>query len=465
MFINRNAELEVLTQHLVSDRSELLIVYGRRRIGKTEVLTHFAKGRQHLYFTADLTSEREQLRQFSEKIYRTTGASFLRGESFPSWESLLSYLFESEEGKSCGLVIIDEFPYLCYANPALPSILQKVWDRSFKAFPLKLILCGSYISFMEEEVLGYRSPLYGRRTGQILVEPMDFFDAWGFLPEYSFGDMMATYAIVGGIPAYLIEFKDTLPVLQNVTERLLEKSSFLYDEARFLLMEELREPRNYFAILRSVAFGKTQMNEIVQDSGLDRGLVAKYLDVLRELRLVERLVPVTESIPHKSRKGIYRLTDHFLRCWFRFVFPNRSYLEEGNIEDVMKGKIEPQLNQFIGPVFEEVSRQLLKRLNRKGMLPIKLLKIGSWWDRREEIDIVGCDETNNDIFGECKWTEKPVGIEVLNDLRRKAEYVAKATTVNNRYYALFSKKGFTTEVEREAKKGDLLLFQEKGFMV
>ena len=456
MFVNRIDELNYLEKLHKEQDARFVIMYGRRRIGKTELLRQFSKNKKHLFFSSDLSSEQEQLKQFSEKIFQLTRESFLQNQPFGSWESLLRYIFDHLIPKM-PLIIIDEFPYLCISNPALPSILQKTWDEKGKESNIFLILCGSYMSFMEKEVLGSKSPLFGRRTGQIALQPLSFKDLKLFFPRYSEEDRVFVYSILGGTPAYLQRFHDHKTIEQNVKEEILNKNGFLFSETRFLLIEELREPAIYFSILKAIAFGRTRLNEIVQETGIsDPHKVNKYLSVLRELRIVKREIPITENKPHKSRKGIYSLNDPFFRFWFRYVLPHMSYLEEGDLDFVWQEKIKPSLDSFTGFTFEDICLQRLKNLNRKNRLPFKARSIGRWWNNKEEIDIVAYDDQQSFIFGECKWKNKKVGLNELYNLERKAD---NFFDVKQKYFALFSKSGFSEELKNlSSQRKDILLF-------
>jgi len=456
MFVNRTEELGYLKKLYKEKNGRLLIIYGRRRIGKTELLRQFSKDKKHLFFSSDLSSEQEQLRQFSEKIYQVTGESFLQTQPFSSWEASLRYVFDHLIDK-ISLIIIDEFPYLCVSNSALPSILQKIWDEKAKENNIFLVLCGSYMSFMEKEVLGSKSPLFGRRTGQIVLPPLRFEHLKDFFSHYSKKDRVYTYAILGGTPAYLQRFSDKRTIEKNVKDEILSKNAFLYSEPRFLLMEELREPSIYFSILKAIAFGKTRLNEIVQETGIgDRHKVNKYLSVLRELHIIKRKVPLTEDKPHKSRKGIYILDDPFFRFWFRYIFPNMSYLEEGDIDYVWEEKIKPDFDSFVGFIFEDICIQKLKSLNKDNKLPFKARNIGQWWDGREEIDIIALDGKGSFMFCECKWTVRKIGISVLDELQNKAN---KFPGVTRKYFGFFSKSGFSKGIkDLSEKRKDIVLF-------
>ena len=456
MFVNRIEELKYLEQLNKEKGARLYIIYGRRRIGKTELLRQFAKDKKHLFFSSDLSSEQEQLRQFTEKIYQLTKESFLETQSFNSWESLLRYLFDYLAEKA-SLIIIDEFPYLCVSNNALPSILQKVWDEKSKDVNIFLVLCGSYMSFMEKEILGAKSPLFGRRSGQLVLQPMSFDNLEEFFPNYPEEKRVYSYAILGGTPAYLQRFSDKRTIERNVKTEILNKNSLLYVEPRFLLMEELREPSIYFSILKAIAFGKTRLNEIVQETGItDRHKVNKYLTVLRELHIIRREVPVTEEKPHKSRKGIYLLDDPYFRFWFKYVFPNASYLEEGDIDYVWEEKLKPDFDSFVGPIFEDICTQKIKKLNKDNQLPFKAKSIGRWWNREDEIDIVAMNDKGSFLFCECKWTGKKVGLSIVSQLQNKAIGFPEA---KHKCFGFFSKSGFTKELECLSKKReDIILF-------
>lgn len=456
MFINRIQELQYLEDLNKIKGSRLLIIYGRRRIGKTELLRQFSKNKKHIFFSSDLSSEHEQLKQFSEKIFQITKESFLQSQPFNSWEALLRYTFDHLSNK-IPLIIIDEFPYLCISNNALPSILQKIWDEKEKKSNIFLILCGSYISFMEKEILGSKSPLHGRRIGQIVLQPLNFESIADFFPSYSKQRRIYSYAILGGTPAYLQRFDSKKTVEKNIKNEILNKNSFLYNEPRFLLMEELREPSIYFSILKAIAVGKTRLNEIVQETGINNGhKVNKYLSVLQNLHIIRREIPITEDKPHKSRKGIYILDDPFFRFWFRYVYTNMSYLEETDINYVWEKKIKPDFDSFTGFMFEDICIQKLKKLNKDNKLPFKAERIGRWWDRKDEIDIVAYDDKGSFMFCECKWRNKKIGINILDELQNKSN---KFFNVKKEYYGFFSKSGFSKKLEEFSKeKGNILLF-------
>jgi AAA+ ATPase superfamily predicted ATPase len=415
----------------------------------------FAK-RKAIYFVADLGADQDQRRRFSESVNLSYPNPLLQAETPPGWDSLLRYIITLAEKDKIAL-ILDEFPYLCSSDPALPSVLQRIWDEVGKDSNLYLILCGSFISFMEREVLGHKSPLYGRRTGQLLVHPLPLRTLKDFFPGYSPEERITVYAILGGVPAYLVQFSDKLSIRQNIEKQILKPTAFLHDEVRFILMEELRDPKHYLSILQSIAFGNTRMNDIVQRTGIERGPVSKYLSVLQDLRLTERETPVTEKHPEKSRKGIYRFSDNFFRFWFRFVLSHKSRLVEGGERKVMDQEILPHLDNFIGQVFDKICAEIFRYLVDDEKIKVSYDRAGRWWDGNEEIDLIAVAGDRPVFAAECKWSKKPVGIDILKELRRKASLISVEGSRDNLRLGLFSRSGFTKEVEALAKKEEIEL--------
>lgn len=463
MFVNRERELALLEERYASGRAELFVLYGRRRVGKTELLTQFCRAGQHasgqpkryIFFVADLDVEPVLRAALSAAVNTELLGPETAGAVYSSWDDIFALLAGHARQERL-VVVLDEFTYLVDAHPPLASTLQRLWDRELANTQLMLILCGSYVGMMEEAVLGYQAPLYGRRTGQYLLEPLGFHDARWFFPDYDLADQVRAYAVLGGTPAYLNAAAASQSLLDNIGQRILARGTFLYDEARFLLQQELREPRNYFAILEAIAAGRTRLNEIKQATGLEG--VTAYLNTLQGLHLVERVVPVTESQPHKSRRGLYRLRDQFFRFWFRFVHPNRSLLERGGGQAALASLVAPQLDLFTGPVFEEICHQFLWRLGLQGELPFVPLRVGGWWQANEEIDAVAVGQ-DAALLVECKWSRRPVGLDILRDLERKAGLAAREIDGRPIFLGLCARSGFTPQVEEEAaRRGDLFLF-------
>jgi AAA+ ATPase superfamily predicted ATPase len=343
MFVNRVAELDLLEKRFASGKAEFFVLYGRRRVGKTELLAHFCEGKRSIFFVSDLGSEISLRTALSSVINSVLFGPKQMNAVYSTWEDLLHALTQAAQTERL-VVVLDEFPYLVTANPPLATLLQRVWDQTLKNSQIMLILCGSYIGMMEETILGYQAPLYGRRSGQYLLEPLQFKDTKLFYPAFKPEDQVRAYAVYGGTPAYLHTIQPQSSLRENILDGILSRGSFLYDEVRFVLQQELREPRNYFAILQAIAAGKTRLNEIKLATGIDGA--TSYLDTLQQLHLVERIVPVTETQPQKSRRGIYRLKDHYLRFWFRYVHPYRSQLERGGAQIILENQVMPEIDHF-----------------------------------------------------------------------------------------------------------------------
>ena len=459
MFINRKAELELLTQLYMSERAELFVLYGRRRVGKTELLRAFCKDKPHLFFIATLSADGEQLSTFSQQIWAFTHPETPAGFTFPSWDAAFRALADLP-GQP--IIVLDEFTYLISGNKAIPSILQKAWDERLKDTRIKLILCGSYIGMMETEVLGYRAPLYGRRTHSTLLDPLDLPSAAQFFPSYTADEQFLAWAVLGGMPYYLRTFSDQKNISTNIRQHILDsQTGELFNEPRLLLMEELREPRNYFSILRAIAQGNTRLNEIATTSGVGTvNMVARYLDLLQQMRLVTRCVPATEFQPEKSKRGIYQIDDHFLRFWFRYVQPNQSSLDLGLADAILDQRVRPDLEHFAATAFEEASRQYVARLARQGRIPFVPERIGAWWQREVEIDVLAISRTEKQaLVGECKWSVNPVGVNILDDLQHKAQALLREGEITQLHYALFSRSSFTQALEVRALNENVALYR------
>lgn len=461
MFINRKVELEQLSRLYNSDHAELYVLYGRRRVGKTELLREFCADKPHIFFIATLSSDAEQLATISQQIYGFSHSEVPAGFTFPSWEAAFQSMVDLPM-QTRPIIVLDEFTYLISGNKAIPSILQKAWDGKLKNSNLMLVLCGSYIGMMETEVLGYQAPLYGRRTASSLLRSLDLPSSSLFFPNYSPEEQFLAWAVLGGMPYYLRIFSDRKDIFSNIRQHILDaQTGALFYEPRLLLMEELREPRNYFSILRAVAQGRTRLNEITQASGVGEVTsVARYLDILQQMHLITRRVPATESQPEKSKKGIYQIDDHFLRFWFRYVQPNQSGLDLGLADAILKQHIQPDLDNFVSTTFEEAAQVFVARLAQAGGMTFLPERIGGWWDREAEIDVLAISNKEKAaLVGECKWSVNQVGTNVFVDLKQKSQLLIKDHGIQRIEYAIFARSGFTTALEELAKVEGIGLYK------
>ena len=457
MFINRTRELKALEGFWAEKKSQLLILYGRRRVGKTELVKHFIHKKNGLYFLADKRTESEQLKELSSIVANHFNDELLELRPFASWLEFFIYLSKNKQKRL--VLAIDEYPYLVESNTATSSVFQKGWDEYLKHANVLLILLGSSVSVMESETLIHKSPLYGRRSGQLLLNSFSFKESAKFYSHLSFKGFMDIYSIAGGVPLYLLEFSPDKDLKINIQEKIFTKTAFLHNEIEFLLKEELREPKNYFAVLRALSLGKTKFGEIINETGLEKNILTKYLGTLEKLGFIRRELPVTERNIDKSRKGLYVIVDNFARFWFKYCYPNRSLLELGSYPRVHK-QIHDHWAIFCSKTYEDVCQELLVDLQAK---IFDFEKIGRWWDKDNEIDIVAFSDSENKIlFAEVKYSLKPVGINILEDLIEKAKRVIWNNDKRQEYYLLASLSGFTPALIKEAKsRGVFLIEQDK----
>lgn len=462
-FIDREIELNFLNEKWhrsvrldSEDEAQLIIIYGKRRVGKTELSIQFAKDKPHIYFLCERIAMRSQLKKFTEAVGEYFKDEFLPQEGLKDWETAFKYI--SNKKKKIA-VIIDEFPYLVETDRAVPSSFQKAWDIHLKDSKVYTMLLGSSVSMMEKTTLFYKAPLYGRKTGQFLIKPFKFKEIKEVFPNKSFEEILSIYSIVGGTILYLNKFHNR-DYLDVVKEDILKKGQPLYEEVEFLLREELKEPRNYFVILEALSIGKHKLSEIINETGFDKGTVSRYISILNDLQITKKEIPATEKVPEKSRKGIYIIDDNFFSFWFRFIFRNRALLEENRISEVAS-KIKGALPELLAKNYEKISGEILSSAIMNKKLPLKFEFYGHWWDKNEEIDLAAINNpTNEIIFGEVKWSNKLVGINIYEALKNKAKKVVWGRKDRKEYFVLFSKSGFTPEMKKIAKKEDVYLFHK-----
>lgn len=358
------------------------------------------------------------------------------------------------------MLAIDELPYLCETTPSLASVIQRWWDAVGQHLPIVVILAGSHVSFMER-LAAQAGELYGRRTRLISLQPFDYLDAGRFLPGYTPTDRLRAYAVVGGMPAYLARFSDGVSLARNILEQILEPGAFLRDEARWILIEELRSEATYHSVMAAIARGKTRPSEIAADIGATGATaIGPYLNRLADMRLIERRLPVTDDPAAAVRRGLHAVADQYLTFWFRFVAPSHTYLEGGMAEHVLGTRILPDLDHHVSrPAFEDAARQYLLRRQAGRALPVAFSRIGGWWRGRgaadpEEIDVVAADDRRVVLVGECKWSDEWVKLGDLNELRRKAAAAGFPADVR---YALFAKSGFDPNLAAVARAEGVLL--------
>lgn len=455
MFIGRKAELQFLKSKYEADAGQLVVLYGRRRIGKTETLLEFCKGKEFIYYACTEQADAVQLKMFSQSVLQKGHPAAKYLQKFPSWREAFAGL-EDLSGNSKKLIVIDEFPYMVKGNPEIPSVLQNLWDTKLRHLNVMIILCGSSMSFIEKEILGEKNPLYGRTTGILKMLPMNFYEASQFFPNYSTEDKIKAYAIVGGIPHYLKQFDANIPLGQNIIRQMLTRGSILYSEVEFLLRQELREPGNYNTIIQAIALGNTQLNDIYQKTQIEKTKLSAYLGNLMELGIVYREFSVEAPVKEQAntQRGLYQLTDSYFRFWYRYVFPYLSELEAGDAEAIWQYAVEPDLDFYTSYAFEDVCRQYLRKLNQEGRLPFHFTKIGRWWNKTDELDIMALDTAKqNLLLGECKFKKSMMEKKDFEAMKQKLNVGKDIRT----YYWLFSKSGFSRALEAVAKEEGVAL--------
>ncbi len=454
-FIDREKELARLEKEYKRDTSSFTVIYGRRRVGKTTLIKEFIKNKPAVYFLADTQGESIQMERFKNILAEQWDDDVLRGFEANSWDALFGYFAKNVKNKGKLVIVIDEFQYLVKNNKAVPSVFQRIWDEILKDQPVMLILCGSIISMMYKAALSYDSPLYGRRTSQLKLAPLAFEDFSKFFTGKTTTELIELYSVLSGVPKYIEIFESAGNVLQGIEENILDKDAFLYHEPVYILNEELSETTTYFSLMEVISRGEHKIGNIAGRMQIPTNHLTSFLNRLIDLELVEREVPVTETNPSKSKRGLYFIKDHFFRFWFRYVLPYRSYIEIGN-SGVVKERIKKDLHLFVSEAFEKVCIQHLL-----ANPPFDMQKVGKWWNNKEEIDVaaVGIDDSKL-LLGECKWWSEKVGHKVLKQLRRKAEIVSKETGFKDISFALFSKSGFTRQLEEEAAASDALFLYD-----
>ncbi|MFQ5857942.1 MAG: ATP-binding protein [Anaerolineae bacterium] len=472
MFLNRERELAYLDEHFSSDRAEFLVVTGRRRVGKTSLLAHWAVDKPGLSFQAHLDADETLRREFSALVWQASypDEPMPPGYAFPTWGDLFERLGHLARKKRF-VVIIDEYPFLEGGQAhqgRVASILQKVWDQHLQHTHIMLILCGSYLSVMYRTVLDRNAPLHGRRTGQILLQPFTIDQIGDFLSGYTAEQLVETYAMVGGMPAYLAHLSADLSLWENMARTVLNRDHVLYMEPDLILREELREPRLYAAILRAIAEGRHQLKDIAAAAGFTASSAAvRYLDTLQGLGLVERRIPVPPASRPRPR-GAWHIADPYLRFWARWTLPHATTLTFGQPERLLYEVIRPGWEAFVGAVWEDLARYHLARLSAQGHFPHLLTDVGAWWSPHQQIDLVGVNRRHRfAVLGEAGWRRSPMGLKDLAALKERERAWLDGRTDWLVHHVLYSRRGFTAELAEQARQRaeGLLLFTSEDVVL
>lgn len=454
MFIGRERELAALNKLYDSKKFEFAVIYGRRRVGKTTLIKEVIKNREAIFFTGVQTNAMQNLKNFSRSIFEfETGIN--SDSTFASFQSALEFVFRRSENKRL-ILVIDEYPYVARASKSLASTLQFLIDKFKDKSKLFLILCGSSMSYMEDKVLSYKAPLYGRRTAQFKIQPFDFFEFCRYFTHYDIKEKILSYGVIGGTPQYFTLFDDKLSIKENIGNTYLNPNSIIFDEPNTLLKQEVHEPETYNAIITVIAAGASKLSEISSKVGENTSVCATYIKKLILLGIIKKETPYGEK---SSRKTIYSISDNMFRFWYRFVPENISVISRGASE-LAYGMIESFLSDYMGSVFEEICKEYLWKLLLEDKCAVSFKDLGRWWGtnpktrKQEEIDIMGEENKNTALFAECKWTNEKVDLGVLKILVERSELFH----YKNKHYYLFSKTGFTSAcVSRAAEMKNVTL--------
>ena len=448
MFIGREKELSQLQRLYNSGKFEFAVIYGRRRVGKTAIINEFVKDKDAICFTGVETNAKQNLENFSKCIFEFgTGSS--ADTSFASFQAALEYVFKLSQSKRI-ILCIDEYPYVARASKSLASTLQFLIDKYRDSSRLFIILCGSSMSYMEDQVLAYKAPLYGRRTAQFKILPFEFREACEYFTRLSDEDKAVAYGIVGGTPQYLLQINDKLSIEENIKNLYLNPVSAVYEEPNNLLKQEVREPAIYNAVISAIATGASKLSEISSKIGEDTSVCATYIKNLVTLGIVKKETPHGEN---SARKTIYCIEDNMFRFWYRFVPENSSIISRGATE-LAYSRIAPYLSDYMGAVFEEICKQYLWNELLKGNISAVFTDLGRWWGanpktrQQIEIDIMGTSDKNTAVFGECKWTNAKVDLCILETLVERSEMF----NYKNKHYYLFAKTDFTKSCKYRANE-------------
>lgn len=465
-FIGRKNELHTLNTEY-NRNSSFVVIYGRRRVGKTTLIKEFLKNKTAFYYLATEELESQSMKRLANVIARTTKNTLLQKIEFTDWLDLFQLIadYKPEEKK---VLVIDEFPYLVRTNSAFPSILQNAWDEFLKDSNVMLILSGSLIGMMQKHALSYDSPLYGRRTAQMRLTPLPFTSIYE-TQNLPFEQAVEQFALTGGVPKYLEFFEDGRPLEEQLKDAVFSKNGFLYEEPNFLLKSESLTAVNYFSIIKTIADSNHKLGKIASALGQESSSLTPYLSTLSDLGFIEKRTPITEKNPEKSRKGLYFIADNFLRFWFCYVYPYKGELELDNMQIVLDEIHKDFKEKFVAFAYEDICKDIFAKLCSNNAISFVPSRIGSYWlndyDGDTEINVMSVDHQNKQVFaGECKYHTKPVDAHVYFALKEKVDNAAeirKSFPKYNIIYGLFSKSGFTKRMLDIAKENpNILLIHE-----
>ena len=452
MFVGRKYEMDSLNEAFESNKFEMPVIYGRRRVGKTRLIQEFCSDKKTIFYVAIEQTDEAALARFSETVLKsipTESSKFLN--TFNSWEHAFEYIAEIAKIERI-ILVLDELPYMAASNNSFLSLLQATIDHMFLDTQLFVILCGSSMSFMENQVLGYESPIYGRRTEQYRIEALPYYEALKFFDHWDPIDALYAYGVAGGIPMYLERLAVHKDFKTGVIKELLSTQGYLFEEPNNLIKQEMREPAIYNTIIETIGKGETKQSNISSKSKISPNALDYYLKNLLNIGIIEKILPFGSK---NNKQTLYKLSDNLFKFWFKYIPDNLSLIEMRNSEYLFDGIILPEMGTYFGFVFEDICKQYLYKIKHQNNIPFT--NISSWWGSNpdtkipEEIDIVA--ETRESIlFGECKWTNAPISQQVLDTLLRRSALIKHKKLPS---YILFSKSGFSLDPNTSVEFVDL----------
>lgn len=459
MFYCRENELKRLNARYKNGKFECIVIYGRRRVGKTALINEFCKDKPTIFFSALNATIQENIKSLSKSIAVYKNPEIGAAPEYPSFDAAMEEITRLSKEERI-IFVIDEYPYLAKADPSVSSRLQHIIDHAWSNSNLYLILCGSSMSFMEYQVLGYESPLYGRRTAQFKIEPLTYRETSIFNPDLTNEENALIYGITGGVPHYINKLDVCKDVDEALLDNIFERSSYLFEEPENLLKQELREPAVYNSIITSIAEGASKLNEIATKIGMETGVCSKYITVLIDLGILKKEIPLEED---SKKKTVYRISDNFFYFWYRFVPQNITAITTGRIRKNYEKAVKSHLHDYMGLVFEKMCREYL--LYYAENLPIELNEVGEWWGtdsvlkKQVQIDIVASAVPKEGgqkeyIIGSCKFKKEKIGVDELEVMKHYADVFGRG---NKYYFYIFSLSGFTNGLQEVAEMGDVTL--------
>ncbi|MFN8491430.1 MAG: ATP-binding protein [Caldilineaceae bacterium] len=459
MFLNRTNELADLTTRYQSKKAEFVVLWGRRRVGKTSLIWAFCQGKPHLFYFSERASADYLLREFSRALRAALEPAPIPAEfTYPDWYTAFRHLADLAT-QARFIIVIDEFPYLAESVPGVATALQKAWDLHLSTSQIMLVLTGSTLSVMSHHVLDASSPLYGRHTWAFELKPLLIYDLPAFLPAYRPTQLVETYAVLGGMPGYIQQFDDRRPVLNNIARQMVLVSGALFGAARLAIFEELVEPGLHFKVLEVIASGAHKPEEIGRLAAIrDRHQVRRILLRLVEVGLVEAREPLERDRGRQRQPG-YFIADHYLQFWFQYIKPHARLLEMREGEALVLDEIRRQWGQIIAPAWEEIARIHLWRMSARRRFPFYVEEIGAWFSAQAQLDIVGLNRGEHRVvFGEVKWRRQPTTVQTLEQLMERARAWLGRDPDWEVHYALFAREFGETLQAEAAAEGDIHLY-------